>query len=113
MTVNKFFIIMVASVMIASISQIFLKKSALKEHDSMIKEYLNLEVIVGYGLLVVSTIATIIAFSGMDYKNGPIIESLGYIFIMILSKIFLGEKITKRKLIGNICILLGIFIYYI
>ena len=31
-------------------------------------------------------ILTILAFKGLDYKNGPIIESVGYIFIMILSR---------------------------
>lgn len=64
-------------------------------------------------MLVVSTILTIFAFKGLDYKNGPIIESLGYVFIMILSKIFLDEKITKNKIIGNSLILLGIAIFYL
>ena len=42
-----------------------------------------------------------------------IIESLGYIFVMILSNRILKEKITKKKLIGNLLILIGIIIYYI
>lgn len=100
------------SVFIASCSQILLKISANKEYSSKLKEYLNIQVIVGYGMLVISTILTIFAFKGLDFKNGPIIESFGYIFIMILSRIFLKEKITKNKIIGNIFILLGIIIFY-
>lgn len=110
---NSYVFLLIASVLIASCSQIILKKSASKEYSSIIREYLNVRVIVGYGMMFISTILTIFAFKGLDYKNGPIIESLGYIFIMFLSRIFLKEKITKKKIIGNSLILLGILIFYI
>lgn len=113
MIMNKYFILLLLSVLVASFSQVLLKKSALKKHSSFIREYLNIEVISGYGLLVISTILTVFAFSGIDYKNGPVIEALGYVFIMFLSLWFFGEKITKKKLLGNALILLGIFIFYI
>jgi small multidrug resistance pump len=54
-----------------------------------------------------------LGLKGVPYKNEPIIESLGYIFVMILSNRILKEKITKKKLIGNLLILIGIIIYYI
>ncbi len=104
---------MFMSVIVASLSQILLKKSANKKYDNIIKEYLNFNVIVGYGMMVVSTILTIIAFKGIAYKNGPVIESLGYILVMILSCIFFSEKITFKKVVGNMLILLGIFIFYL
>lgn len=110
---NSYVFLLIASVLIASCSQIILKKSASKEYSSIIREYLNIRVIVGYGMMFISTILTIFAFKGLDYKNGPIIESLGYIFIMFLSRIFLKEKITKKKIIGNSLILLGILVFYI
>ena len=110
---NSYVFLVIASVLIASCSQIILKKSASKEYSSIIREYLNVRVIVGYGMMFISTILTIFAFKGLDYKNGPIIESLGYIFIMFLSRIFLKEKITKKKVIGNTLILLGILVFYI
>ena len=105
--------LLVLSVLVASISQIILKKGADKTYSSFIREYLNIYVIVGYGMMVVSTILTIFAFKGLEYKNGPIIESLGYIFVMLLSAKFLSEKITKNKVIGNALILLGILVFYI
>lgn len=105
-------IVLLISVCVASISQIFLKKSTHKHYNSLIKEYLNPYVIFGYGLMVVSTILTIIAFSGLNYKEGPIIESVGYFIVMILSYFFLGEKITKKKLIGNLIIVAGIILFY-
>lgn len=104
---------MFLSVFIASFSQILLKKSAGKKYDSFVKEYLNPYVIVGYGMMVGSTILTILAYRGIAYKNGPVIESMGYILIMFLSFLFFKEPITKRKVLGNLLILLGIFIFYI
>lgn len=111
--INSYVILLVASVLISTCSQILLKKSSNIEYNSKIREYLNWRVIIGYGMMFGSTILTILAFKGLDYKNGPIIESLGYIFIMILSRIFLNEKITKKKIIGNSLILLGIAVFYV
>ena len=107
------YLLLTFSVFVASCSQILLKKSANEEHKSLLKEYLNVRVILGYGLLFASTIITIIAFKGIDFKNGPIIENAGYIFVMILSYFFLKEKITKRMILGNILILIGIIVFYL
>lgn len=111
--INKSILVLILSVFIASCSQIILKKSADKKYDNKIKEYLNLYVITGYGLMVLSTILTIIAFKGLDYKNGPIIESVGYVFVMILGRMFLKEKITPKKVCGNALIFFGILVFYL
>ena len=110
---NNYVWFLVASVVIASISQILLKKSARKRHESILQEYLNVNVIIGYGLMVLSTMTTILAYRGLEYKNGPVIESLGYILVMVLSGLFFQERISRRKLLGNLLILLGILIFYI
>jgi len=112
MEINVYILLLLLSVVIASFSQILLKKSAEKTYDSIVKEYLNPYVIIGYGMMVISTITTILAYRGLEYKNGPVVESSGYILIMILSYIFFREKITRKKVIGNILVLLGIFVFY-
>ena len=113
MEMNKYIMLLLLSVVIASSSQILLKKSAMKKYKSIIFEYLNPLVIIGYGMMVVSTITTILAYRGIEYKNGPVIESLGYLLVMVLSYFFFKEKITKKKLFGNMIILLGIFVFYL
>lgn len=110
---NKYWVLMFTSVIIASLSQVLLKKSAKRTYDTFIKEYMNPYVVVGYVMMVFSTVLTILAFQGLEYKNGPIIESLGYILIMFLSLFFFQEKITVRKVIGNLLILIGIMIFYL
>jgi drug/metabolite transporter (DMT)-like permease len=104
---------MVGGVFIASISQLLLKKSAdkVKPEDSFLSQYMNMYVLVGYGLMFIAACIPFIAYRYIELKYGAVIESLGYIFIMILSAIFLKEKITARKLIGNSLIILGIVIF--
>lgn len=110
---TSYYILYLISVTIAAFSQLLLKKSANRTHESLLKEYLNLYVIGGYGLLVVSMLLTIGAYRGLAYKNGPIIESLGYVLVMLLSGIFLKEKITARKIAGTALILAGILVFYL
>ena len=110
---NKYYLFMFGSVVLSSISQVLLKKSANKEHGSFLKEYLNPYVIVGYALMIGATLTTIAAFRGLDYKNGPIIESLGYVLVMVLSFLVLKERITKKKFIGYILILVGVAVFYL
>ena len=54
------------AVLLSSVSQMLLKKSAGKEHKSVIFEYLNPWVISGYFLLAASTICVIFSPSTND-----------------------------------------------
>lgn len=110
---NLHFWLYLLSVTVAAFSQLLLKKSAMQKYTSFLKEYLNPYVIVGYGLLFLSMFLTILAYRGLDYKNGPVIESLGYVLVLFLSRLLFGERITKKKLVGTLCILLGIMIFYL
>ena len=91
--------------------QVLLKKSALKVYDNVIREYLNPYVIGGYGLLFCSMLLTVYAYSGMDYKNGPVIESLGNVFVLVLGYVVFRERISLRKILGIACIMAGIVIF--
>ena len=51
--------ILLASVFISAVSQVMLKKSALKTYDSPIKEYLNPLVIFAYALFVGTTLLSV------------------------------------------------------
>ena len=63
-------------------------------------------------MMVLSTLLTVFAYRGVDYKNGPVIDSVGFLLVMFCSRIFFGEKITKRNTLGNILILAGILVFY-
>lgn len=110
--INRFILCMFVSVTVASVSQILLKKSAMKTYSSIVKEYVNPYVIGGYGLLVLSMLLTIYAYSGMEYKNGPVIESFGNVLVLVLGCVFLNEKICLKKVLGVGCIMLGMAVFY-
>ncbi len=103
--------VFLCSVLISSISQILLKKSADRIYDSRIKEYLNPLVIIAYGMFFCSMMITMYCYRYVDVSAGPILESAGYIFVGVLGYIFLKERFTKKKVIGMILILLGIVIF--
>ena len=107
-------LLMGCSVVVAAFSQVLLKKSAKKTYSSVIREYLNPFVIIGYGMMVAATVFTVLAYKfGLDYKSGPVLESLGFVLVMLLSFGFFRERITPRKLIGNLLIVVGIVIVYL
>ena len=103
--------VFLCSVLISSISQILLKKSADRTYDSRLKEYLNPLVIVAYIMFFCSMMITMYCYRYVDVSAGPIFESAGYVFVGILGFIFLKEKFTAKKLLGMVLILLGILVF--
>lgn len=110
---NIFMLVMIFGELLASISQVLLKKSAQKEYPSRIREYLNFLVIGGYGLLVVSMFVGILCYKHLGYMGTVIMEPVAYILVMILSRLVFGEKFTKNKLIGMGLIITGIVVFYL
>lgn len=101
------------SVIISAFSQVLLKKSALKSYDSPIKEYLNPYVISGYGIFFLAVLLDMLALKKVPVSYIPIVESSSYIFIIIFSKIFFNEKISKRKALAILIIIAGVAVYLI
>lgn len=67
--------------------------------------------ITAYGIFFGVLLLNTYAYTRVDMKYGPVIDSFAYVFILILSSLILGEKITRRKLAGNLIIIAGILIY--
>ena len=113
MSLNLYIAVFLFGVCISSFSQILLKKSASDEKDSFIKEYLNVRVIVAYVIFIAATLCSIFAYKSIPLSMGPILESTQYIFVAILSYIFLKEHISKRKILGLITIVVGVIVFSI
>lgn len=106
-------LLLFCGVVISAFSQILLKKSTLKHYDSIIKEYLNPFVIIAYGMFFGCTLISVVAMKVVPLSMSPIIESTSYIITPLLSYLILGEKATKKQLLGMGIIILGIVIYTI
>lgn len=106
-----YILLFLVSVFISSCSQIALKKSANQTHKNKIAEILNPIVLGAYLCFFGASLLTVLAYQGVDLSWGPVLETTSYIYIMILSALFLKEKISFQKVFGNVIIILGIVIY--
>ena len=109
---NLNLIALVLSVVIASFSQMLLKNSSGKERRSVLFDYLNIEVIIAYIMLLASTLLVIFALQKIEYKNVSIINSFGQVLVLILGWKLLGEKLSIFKVAGIILIIIGTVIYF-
>ena len=103
--------VMLFSVIISSLAQVLLKKSAGKQFNSKLKEYLNPMVGFSYLIFFGATISNILALKYVPLSLAPVIESTGYIFVSLFSYTILKERIGKRKVIGMAIIILGVLIF--
>ena len=104
-------LIFLAGTFIASCSQIILKKAAGLEYRGFWDQYLNRRVIGAYLLMFVSSFFPILAFRAIPMSWGPVLDSSGFLFVSLLSLVFLKEKITRRTLLGLGVIIAGIVVY--
>lgn len=98
-------------VFISAVSQVLLKKSALKERESRIQEYLNPLVITAYAIFFVATVLTIISYRVVPLSLGPILEATSYLYVTAFGVLIFREKLSTRKISALVLIVVGITIY--
>lgn len=110
-TVIAYSCVLLLGVFISAISQVMLKKAAMKKHNSVIKEYLNPLVIFAYVLFVGTTFLSIIAYRGIPLSMGPILEATSYIYVTIFGVTIFKEKMNLQKIIALGLIIGGTVVY--
>ncbi len=108
---EKYIAVWIVSVLISSIAQVMLKVEANKTHESRVKEYVNPMVIFAYGIFFLSTFLTMYALKYVPLTYSPIIEPLSYIFVPVIGVLVLKEKISKRRLLGIMIMIVGIAVF--
>ena len=103
--------LMVFGVVIAALSQIILKKAAMKHYDVWYKQYLNLPVIFAYFIFFVSSLCSVIALKVLPLSLMPVWNSSSYFFVTLFAYLIMKEKPNRKKLIGLGVILVGIVIF--
>ena len=86
------------STFLSAVSQVLLKKAALREHKSVLAEYTDWRVILGYALFVGCTLLTMLAYKGVPLNVGPVLEATGYIYVTIFGVTIFHEKMSPKKL---------------
>ena len=103
----------ICSVFVASLSQTLLKWESGRAHSNLIREYINVGVIGGYGLLALSMLLTMFAYKKLPLSMTPAFESFSYIFVTIFGVAVFHEKVTKKKLLALGLIVAGILVFTI
>ncbi len=103
--------ILLLGVFISAVSQVILKKAAVKQHGSFLKEYLNAPVIIAYVMFVGTTLLCVLAYRVIPLSMGPILEATSYIYVTIFGVLIFHERLNKKKVLALVLIIGGIAIY--
>lgn len=88
-----------------------LKKAALKQHDSFLKEYLNPLVICAYLIFFGCTLLTLYSLKVVPLGLGAVLETTGYLYVTVFGVVLFKERFTLLKLFALSLILGGIAVY--
>ncbi len=102
------------AVFLTGISQILLKIGSIHKNnreETILTSYLNPPIVTAYGLLFLVTIINVIALKEISLKMAYSIASLTFMLVIILSWKFLGERISKKTILGGILLILGVVIF--
>lgn len=102
---------LLAGVFLSAVSQVMLKKAALKTYPSKIREYLNPLVILAYVIFVGTTLISVYAYRVVPLSLGPILEATSYIYVTVFGVVIFRETINIKKIGGLLLILAGIGVY--
>lgn len=102
---------MLLGIAIAGLSQLMLKKAADKEYKSLARQYVNVNVILGYAIMVASTLCSVFAHRYLPLSLSPVWDALSQIIVIMIGLLALHEKISLRKGIGLALMVSGILIF--
>jgi multidrug transporter EmrE-like cation transporter len=111
MNSKAYALILLFSVFVSAISQVLLKKEAMKHHTSVRGEYLNARVIIAYILFFCSTLMSVYAYRGIALSLGTVLEATGYIYVTVFGVTIFKEKINFKKILALILIISGIAVF--
>ena len=89
---NKTFLfIMLGGTFFSAFSQILLKQSANIKYSNPLREYLNWRVILAYFLFFGILLLNTWCYTKVDMRYGPVIDTAAYVFVLLLSKLFVKD----------------------
>ncbi len=102
--------IFISASLISAFSQILLKVAAKQTYRSWIYEYLNVRVIVAYAIFFIATLITVYCYKVVPLSTGSMLEATGYVFVTVLGRIILKERVSLQKIIGMALVIAGVIV---
>lgn len=109
---NNGIYLLLFSGMIVSISHLLMKIEAITRRNASLTRFLSLRMLVAYAMMFIGLAMSFIAYRYVSLKLGPIIETLNYIHVLILSWLFLGERFNWKTFTGVTLIMIGVLITF-
>lgn len=104
--VNNTYFLFPVMTLLGALGGFFFKKGA-DNLNGIVSLVLNWRVYVGGIFYVSAALLNIVALKFLPYSIVLPLTAMTYIWTMIISKVALGEKITRNKIIGTILIIIG------
>ncbi|MCR5590744.1 MAG: EamA family transporter [Lachnospiraceae bacterium] len=108
--ITTYIFIFLFSSFISALSQILLKTAAKRQYSSWIYEYLNIRVICAYGIFFLASLITVYCYKVIPLSIGAMLEASGYVFVTVLGRVILKEKVSRQKIIGMALVILGVIV---
>lgn len=109
---NKYALIFLTGVFISAWAQVLLKKSALKKYPVFWRNYVNGYVASAYGIFVLSTFMSLMAYRGLPLKAGAVLGASSYLFVAFFSRVSFGERLSPGKVAGLMMLLAGTWVFF-
>ena len=106
-----YLLLYLGSVFLAAVSQVLLKKAALRPHRSVIAEYTDWRVLLGYVLFFGCTLLTMLAYRGIPLNLGPVLEATSYLYVTVFGVTIFHEKLNRKKILALTLIVCGVLLY--
>lgn len=108
------YVLVLISSLLGVASQMMLKHSARKNYPSWWREYINIWVISGYSIMVLSLLINLWAIHiGVLAQEVSIIECINYLLIPLAAWWIFKEPITKRKMVAIGVIIVGVIVFFL
>lgn len=106
--------LVILSVLSSAVAQMLLKQGTKGQDASLLRQYLNIWVVSGYTILGAALLLNIFCIShGVQVKEIGGIESLSYLFVPCLSWLFFKERVTRRKMVAILIIMIGVGVFFV
>ena len=108
------YVLVLISSLLGVASQMMLKRSAQQRYASWWREYINIWVISGYSIMVLSLLINLWAIHiGVLAQEVSIIECINYLLIPLGAWWIFKEPITRRKMVAIGIIIVGVIVFFL
>lgn len=99
------YLLIACMTLMGAAASIFFKRAS--GSDGILKLITNINLYIGGFLYVAAAGVNILVLRSLDYSVVLPLSSVTYIWTMVLSYLILKENITKKKILGVLCIVAG------